>query len=165
MAETKTSTVPPSSHALLRTLAFGLFGYLAARRFTAIPLGLLGGAVLGAVAGFVLLGPMRWVLWLANPAVRKEHGYKGVGRAVGTGFAGLVPFALLAFLAEMSLGWDALSAFAIAGLMAGATGAGLEVSRLGGKPVLNLVLGAALGFGLALIWTFLMLLVQADALP
>ncbi|MCP4897236.1 MAG: hypothetical protein GY906_09730 [bacterium] len=160
MATGKKAVAPTSGHALLRMLAFAIFGYLAARRFFSDVELLSVGAVAGALAGVFLLSPLRWLLWLANTKVREEHGYSGIRRAVGAGFATIVPFALLALAAELSFGWDALTAFAMSGFMAASGAAGLEVSRLGGKPILNLVFGAIHGLGLVAVWTLFMIAVQ-----
>jgi len=160
MAKSSNPTTPTSGHALLRMLAFAAIGALAAPRFAEEPEAMVFGAIIGALAGVVLLAPLRWLLWLVNPEVRKEHGYSGVRKAVGAGFATFVPFAFLAVVAEIGLGWDALTAFAMAGLMTGAAAAGLEVARLGGHRILNLVIGAACGFGLSIVWTVIMVMVQ-----
>jgi hypothetical protein len=136
----------------------GLFAGLVTSDFITI----LGSCLAGAIAGIVLLIPLRLMLFAANPAVRKEHGYAGIRRAVGAGYVAFVPFALLATVAELLLGWDALTAFAIAGMMAGSGAAALEVARLGGKPIPSLLIGVLHGFGLSMIWTFLMLVVQTN---
>lgn len=160
MAESPNPTPPTSGHAVLRMLAFAAIGALAAPRFTPEPEAMVIGAALGAIAGVVLLGPLRWMLWLVNPAIRKEYGYSGVRRAVGAGFVTFVPFAALAVVAEVGLGWDALTAFAMTGFMTGAGAAGLEVARLGGHRILNLLIGVACGFGLSILWTVIMVGVQ-----
>ncbi len=160
---TELRSPPPSSgHAVLRLVAFAVFGVLAAGRFTDEPEGLVAGAAVGALAGIFLLSPLRWILWLANPSVRKTHDYGAVRRAVGAGFATIVPFAVLALVAESVLDWDALTAFALAGMMAGSGAAGIEVSRLGGRPAVNLLLGVAHGFGLVVVWTAFMVAVWAN---
>jgi len=160
MAKSSKTLSPASGHAMLRMLAFAAVGALMAPRFAEEPEAMVFGAVIGAIAGVVLLAPLRWLLWLVNAKVRKEHGYSGIRKAVGAGFATFVPFAFLAVVAEIGFGWDALTPFAMAGLMAGAGAAGLEVARLGGHRILNLVIGVACGFGLSIVWTMVMVMVQ-----
>lgn len=160
MAESPGSTPPSSGHAVLRMLAFAIIGALAARRFSPEPEAIVIGAAFGAIAGVLLLAPLRWLLWLANPAIRKEHGYSGVRKAVGAGFATFVPFAALASMAELGFAWDALTAFAMAGFITGAAAAGIEVARLGGHRMLNILIGMAFGFGLSILWTVIMVGVQ-----
>lgn len=160
MAPSANTSSPISGHALLRMLAFAAIGALMAPRFADEPEATVVGAVIGAIAGVFLLSPLRWLLWLVNPAVRKEHGYSGVRQAVGAGFATFVPFAFLAVVAEIGFGWDAVTAFAMAGLMTGASAAALEVARLGGHRIVNLVIGMACGFGLSIVWTVIMTMVQ-----
>jgi len=155
------TTPPTSGHGLLRLVAFAILGFLAARRFVSSDELLAVGAVLGGIAGVVLLSPLRWLLWIANTEVRKAHGYGGIRRAVGAGFATIVPFAVLAWVAEMALGWDALTAFSMAGFMTASGAAGVEVVRLGGRPILNLVLGVLSGLGLVMLWLVFMMAVQA----
>lgn len=164
----------PSGHVLLRTLAFALLGYLVwreldwawlrshgveewARDRDTLILRIEVDILLGIVVGIVILEPVRWLLWIANPDLGASLGYRGVRRAVGAGFANVLPFALLACAAEFhTWGWDASSAFATAGLMAGALGAGAEVSRLGGKLGPNLLLGGLLGLCLATLWMLIL---------
>jgi len=61
----------------------------------------------------------------------------------------------------MALGWDALTAFSMAGFMTASGAAGVEVVRLGGRPILNLVLGVLSGLGLVMLWLVFMMAVQA----
>jgi len=160
----ETPQVPSSGLGLLRLAAFAVFGALAARRVTSTPEGIVAGAVIGAVAGIVLLMPLRWLLWMLNTAVRKEHGYAGVRAAVGAGFAVIVPFAVLAVAAELVVGWDALSAIFLAAMMTGSGAAALEVSRIGGRPVLSLLVGTLCGAGLVALWTLFMVAVESHVL-
>ena len=44
--------------------------------------------------------------------------------------------------------------------MTGASAAALEVARLGGHRIVNLVIGMACGFGLSIVWTVIMTMVQ-----
>ena len=154
---------PPSSgYAVIRTLTWAVIGGLFAGLVTSDFDTILGSCLAGAIAGIVLLAPLRWLLYLANPGVRKEHGYAGIRKAVGAGFLTMVPFALLALVAEVLFGWDALTAFAMAGMMAGSGAAALEVARLGGRTIPNLLIGVVHGFALSMIWAFLLLVVQAN---
>jgi len=162
MSTDKRPEPPSSGYGLLRLLAWAMFGGLAARLITSDPDTILGACVVGAIAGVVLLTPLRLMLWVANPTVRKEHGWAGIRKAVGAGFVTIVPFALLALVAELLLGWNALTAFAMAGMAASSGAAAMEVARLGGKTIPNLLIGVFHGLGLSLVWTFLMLVVQAN---
>jgi len=153
---------PASGHAVIRTLAWAMIGGLFAGLVTSDFDTILGACLAGAIAGIVLLIPLRLMLYAANPAVRQEHGYAGIRKAAGAGYAAFVPFVLLAVVAELMLGWDALTAFTMAGMMAGSGAAALEVARLGGRTIPNLLIGVLHGFALSVIWTFLLLVVQTN---
>ena len=162
MNATRQPATPASGYVLLRTVAWALIGGLFASIVTSDFSTILGSCLAGAIAGILLLVPLRLMLYLANPGVRKEHGYAGIRRAVGAGYLVMVPFAVLALVAQLFFGWNALTSFAMAGMMAGSGAAGMEVSRLGGKPLRNVIIGVLHGFGLSMVWTFLMLVVQAN---
>ena len=162
MSTPEQPTPPATAHAVIRTLAWAVIGGLFAGLVTSELATILGACLAGAIAGIVLLIPLRLMLYAVNPEVRKEHGYAGVRRAVGAGFLAFVPFVLLGAVAELLLGWNALTAFAMAGMMAGSGAAALEVAQLGGKTIPNLLIGVIHGFGLSLIWTFLLLVVKTN---
>ncbi len=155
------ATLAPG-YVVLRTLAWAVIGGLFASMITSDFSTILGSCLAGAIAGILLLVPLRVMLYLANPNVRKEHGYAGIRRAVGAGYLVMVPFAVLALVAQLFFGWDALTSFAMAGMMAGSGAAGMEVSKLSGKPLRNVIIGVIHGFGLSMVWTVLMLVVQAN---
>ncbi len=132
---------------LLAPICYGLLAWLLARR---LPVGAMG-AVLVVLAGFVLglLATLflRAVLFVCNLGLRKQGGGKVRG-ATSEGTLVLLPFTVLAVLAEVFLGWNAVQAFASAGTMASAAAMGAAAMRQGGGRWAN-ALGPSLG-GMAL---------------
>lgn len=121
-------------------LAFALFGALIARRVNPNPQSWMGGAVVCAFLGTLAALALRMMLAAAAGPARREHGFRMVSRSAGQGMVLLVPFALLAALAELALGWSAVQAFAAAGLMGSAAAAAAATARLGAPPLRSAVL-------------------------
>jgi hypothetical protein len=111
------------------------------------PLGLL------AAAAFVAA---LWVLLaLVNGKVRREQGAGALAKAVSSGLLMLLPFTVLAALAEVALGWNAVQPFMTAGVMAAAGFASAEASRLGGSRIGNMVVTSLAGLALSSAWLIL----------
>ncbi len=114
----------------LSTVCFGVLGALVARHIgptaLVVALGVAGGLIFGKVLAMVLGG----IVWASNASVRSEPG--GVARALSDGVVVLIPFTILAALAELYLGWSAVQSFASAGIMASSAGVGAAAARSGG---------------------------------
>lgn len=108
----------------------------------------LGLAVLALLGLAVLAG----LLHMLNPEVAQTHGGVASLTAVASGMLMLIPFTVLALIAELALGWSAAQAFATAGIMTGAAGIGVEMGRLGPPKVANALLPTAWGGLFVAIW-------------
>ena len=111
-------------------LAFAAFGGLVGWRMGASPLscgvGLLVGAAFAFGATYLLVGAIH----LTHPGLGRDT----VQEAASNGLLLLLPFAVLALVAELLLGWNASKTFSSAGLMPACGAVGVEVSRRGGGP-------------------------------
>lgn len=121
-------------------LAFALFGALMARSISteleAIPVS----ALLAALGGWLAVGLLRWLL--AAAAAGEGRAKAVLGQAVRSAMGLLLPFALLAAMAQLFLGWQATQAFFAAGMMSGAASAATACMRLG-APGLRVVVIAS----------------------
>lgn len=143
------------AYALVAALCFLVLGGLTGRRVgpevLTIAAWAVGGAVLAA-AGLVAMGV---VLTLFGRAVRREHGRDALSYAVARGFLMLIPFTVLATLAELVLGWSAVQAFTSAGIMAAGAGVGIEFAKLGGGRLTGMVAPTAVAFLISAAWMLL----------
>ncbi|NPV58273.1 MAG: hypothetical protein HPY75_01265 [Actinobacteria bacterium] len=73
--------------------------------------------VVGLALAFSCLAGLAALLLAASPALRQGAGFGGAWDAVARGFLLLVPFALLALLADLAFGWSAATAFMQAAIM------------------------------------------------
>lgn len=136
----------------LRVLCFGALGALTARQVDSAPVVLLGGAVAGVLFQWIGLGVLALVLWGANPGTRSQYGPRGVGTAIARGFLLLFPFTVLALAAELALGWNAVQAFASAGIMSSGAATGAELGKLGGGRLRSVLLPTGWCFVLTSVW-------------
>ncbi len=121
-----------------------------------LPIAAFAGA--GAVVALLFLTLLGGLLFIANGAVRKKLGGGVLGSAAAKSSLLLVPFTLLALLAELYLGWNAVQPFLTAALMTAAGYAGSEAIRLGGGRLTNALATALAGFVLAGLWLALIAL-------
>jgi hypothetical protein len=128
---------------LAHGLALGLFGGLSGVHAPGGVGGALLGAVLATLGGLALIGLLKALLGAINRG--RVADTAGIAGAVDAAFVMLLPYALLAALAEGVFGWSAVQAFASAGLMSAAGLAGAGPIALGGRPLPNLLLAALLG--------------------
>lgn len=136
----------------LRAACFAVLGALTARQAGLDPLNLLGGALGGVAFQAVGLGVMVLLLWAFNPGARKQHGMGGMSSAVDRGFILLLPFTVLAALADLALGWNAVQAFASAGIMSSGAAVGAELGKLGGGRLRSMLLPTGWCFVLTMVW-------------
>ena len=136
----------------LRALCFGTLGALTARQVDNDPVVLLGGAVAGVLFQWIGLSLLALILWAANPGARHQYGSRGVGTAITRGFLLLFPFTALALAAELALGWNAVQAFASAGIMSSGAATGAELGKLGGGRLRSMLLPTGWCFVLTITW-------------
>jgi hypothetical protein len=127
---------------LTHGIAFGLFGGLSGAHAPGGLPGSLLGAVIATLGGLALVGVLKGVLGAVNRGRLADAAV--VTRSVDDAFLLLLPYALLAALAEGVFGWSAVQAFSAAGLMSAAGLAGGGAIAQGGRPLPNLLLPALL---------------------
>jgi hypothetical protein len=98
------------------------------------------GALAGLILGEASVWVLRALLQAGNVSVRTEHDVAVVRTAVDEGFLMLLPFAVLALVAELGLGWNSVQAFAAAGLLTAGGLAGSAMTAQGGSAFYNAVI-------------------------
>ena len=118
---------------LVGPVCFAIFGWLTATHLHFRMGQMVGYAVFGTLFGVASFCVLMLVLFTVNFKV----GLKGVWAAVAKGFFLMIPFAVLAVLAEMVLRWNAVQAFASVGLMSAGGAAGMELAKINGKQMVR----------------------------
>ena len=139
----------------VRVFSLAVLGGLTALRIEPSAGVVLLGALSGIIFGGIAIAVMRGLLSAGNPGLRATYGETVIDAAVAGGFLMLLPFAVLALLAELLLQWEAVQAFMATGLMTAAALTGSELSALGGRPIYNAVMPALLMAALAAGWMIL----------
>ncbi len=75
--------------------------------------------------------------------------------AVSTGMLFMIPFTILALLAQFILGWNAVMPFASAAIMTASATAGTEVMKKGAQGIKNVLIPSAIAFLLSTSWMML----------
>jgi hypothetical protein len=122
---------------LLVLVCINALGWLTARHLS-LPAPWAGGAGFG-LASLALLGMLllMGILHVLNPDLARRYGPLAALVPVASGMLLVVPFTVLALIAELVLHWSAAQAFATAGVMTGAAAIGMETSRLGSARMAN----------------------------
>ncbi len=112
-------------------LALAIFGALLGQAASADVQAMPAGALLAVLAGWPAAQLLRWILagWGGG------RDFRALNAAAGDALALLLPFALLAALAQWGLGWRAPLAFLVAALGTGAAAAAAATARLGAAPL------------------------------
>lgn len=152
MTEQLSAARLPRSYPLVRLVSFAGLGALTARHLSSEEMAPALGAGAAVVLGFVGLGALRVAASIFCPRVVQQHGYRGIKAATGAGFLMMFPFAALAAAAELHLGWNAVLAFAMAGIMTSGAAAGAELAKLGGGPVASAIVPTSLAFLFSVAW-------------
>jgi hypothetical protein len=129
-------------------LCFALFGLLTATHLPLKAGQMAGYALYGGVFALVSLLLFSLVLAVVNPGA----GMKRAFAAACSGFLMVIPFTVLAILAELVLRWNAVQAFASVGLMTAGGTAGMELAKSVGKQLLNAIIPAISAFFLTAAW-------------
>ncbi len=155
---------PPPAHVPSRMLsarvwaapaaAFAAFGGLVRWRVIHNAIGGGIGAIIGVIFGLLAVHLLVMILRLANSKTDRDR----ISRAAGTGLLLLLPFAALALVAELLLGWNASQAFASTALVAACGAAGAEVGRRGGAGLRSVLVPAVSAFLLSTAWVLLSVL-------
>lgn len=149
-----------TSYMVVAVLCFGVLGALTGRRLgpeAQVLAGFALGGIVFAWLGLVILGR---ALYVFNGRVRKRYGYVAVRNAMGNGFLMLMPFTVLAAVAELYLGWNAAQAFSAAGIMTGGATVGMELAKAGGGRLSSMALPSLGAFVLSGAWMLLTTMAQ-----
>ena len=141
-----------SASGSLRAVCLAVLGGLTATHVSEAPHILTAGAFAGVLVGTVGVTLLRWMLAAANPASRAGTGTGAIRAAIDKGFLMLLPFTVLAAVAELLLGWNAVQAFSCAALFTAAAAATSEMSTLGGGRLRNAVIATVVGTALSTAW-------------
>ncbi len=143
----------------MSAVAFAIFGALLASSVSADAAAIPIGALLAAAAGWLAVLLLRGLLAVMAVPAREADGARGLVAAMGDAGIVMLPFAVLAALAQLGLGWQVTQAFVVAALGAGAAAIGaVAVSRGAGKLLTAIVGGLwalAVGAGWMLAWSAL----------
>lgn len=136
----------------LAVACFGVLGALAA------PSESSGGyiaalAVAGAGIGLAVIALLGGGLQRLNPSVVSSRGAGAIAAAVGHGFALLVPFTVMAAIAQLGLEWNATVVFTSAGILTSGSAAGAEVARLGGRKLASVIVPVLIGMAAVTLWS------------
>lgn len=139
-------------------------------------LALLNGRDIKASAGFVsvyticmlafalsALAGLAGLVYACNPTARGNCRYPHLLDVFSRGFVYLSPFALLALLAELALGWNAAQVFTQAGIMTCGVIAGTEIVGLSGGRMAHIIAPVAGSFVFSFLWILLSAASQAAA--
>lgn len=89
-----------------------------------------------------------------NAALRQADG-QFAREAVKSGMLFMIPFTVLAVLAQFALGWNAVMPFASAAIMTAAATSGTEVMKRGAQGIKNVMLPSVLAFVFSTMWMIL----------
>ncbi len=138
-----------------RVVALAVFGGLSGQHLASSAGVIVASALVAVVGGGMVIAVMQHLLSAGNARLRADHGEAAVDRAVANGFVMLLPYAVLALLAELLFHWEAVQACMASGLMTAAALAASELSALGGRPIYNTVLPALFMTALSAAWMVL----------
>lgn len=108
--------------------------------------------VIGLALALSCLAGLAALLLAASPSLRQGAGFGGAWGAVARGFLLLVPFALLALLADLAFGWGAATAFMQAAIMTSGAAVGAELSRSSRQKMRLMLLPMAGAFAFSIAW-------------
>ncbi len=136
-------------------LCFIIFGILIPYTKTEIILTtLLLSISIALVIGFLVVNLLIMLLRSGNQALHEENN-QFAREAVGTGMLFMIPFTVLAVLAQLILGWNAVMPFASAAIMTAAATAGTEVMKKGARGVKNIMVPSLIAFIFSTGWMML----------
>ena len=145
---------------LIPYLIFLIFGLISADQSngTTTTRYLLG-AILALVVAWFMIKILTAVVNGANKELRQQEG-PGFGKVmVSRGLFFMIPFVILAILAQYVLGWNAGMAFASAAITTGAASTGMEAIKEGAKGAKNVIVPTIVGTIASTVWMLLITLI------
>lgn len=137
-------------------LCFGVFGLLVP--FTKPDFQVatfLLSVLLSLAVGLLAVKLLIMLFNMANPKLRKDATGHFAREAVGAGMLFMIPFTVLAVLAQLVLGWNAVMPFASAAIMTSAATAGTEIMKKGAQGIKNVIISSLVAFFLSTLWMML----------
>ncbi len=108
--------------------------------------------LLGLVLALACLAGLAGLVLAGNAPLRQSSGYMGAWDAVARGFLTVIPFTVLALLADLAFGWNAATAFIQAAIMTSGAAVGVEVMRRSGQKLTYIIVPMAGAFAFSIIW-------------
>lgn len=115
---------------------------------------LLLSIVLAAVIGILMVNLLVMILRSGNRGLDAENS-SFAHEAVGTGMLFMIPFTVLAILAQLLLSWNAVMPFASAAIMTASATAGTEVMKKGARGLKNILMPSIIAFVFSTGWMML----------
>lgn len=110
--------------------------------------------IIALVIGFIAINLLVMIFNGNNASLRQTN--VGFAReAVGTGMLFMIPFTVLAVLALVILGWNAIMPFAASAITTAAATAGSEVMKKGAQGIKNVMIPSVLAMVLSTVWMML----------
>ncbi len=106
---------------------------------------LVMGAAIALVVAWLVINLMVMLLNGANKELRKEKGPAFCKVMVSRGMFYMLPFVILAALAQYLLGWNAGMSFASAAIMTAGASTGMEAMKEGAQGVKNILIPTIVG--------------------
>jgi len=111
--------------------------------------------LLSLAVGLLMVNLLIMLFNMANPKLRLDAAAQFASKAVSAGMLFMIPFTVLAVLAQFLLGWNAVMPFASAAIMTSAATAGTEVMKEGAQGIKNVMIPSVLAFLLSTGWMLL----------
>ena len=108
--------------------------------------------LLGLALALVCLTGLTGLILASDAPLRRESGWPGALDALTRGFLTLVPFTLLALLAELLFSWGAAQAFTQAAIMTSGAAVGVEVMRRSGQKPKYMIAPMLGAFAFSILW-------------
>lgn len=108
--------------------------------------------VIGLALALACLAGLAGLLLVVSSSLRQGAGYGGAWDVVARGFLLLVPFTLLALLADLVFGWGAATAFIQAAIMTSGAAVGAELVRSSGQKLRLMFVPMAGAFAFSITW-------------
>ncbi len=137
-------------------LCFMVFGALipfSKPEFKVVTMGL--SVLLALIVGLLAVYLLIMLFEVGNPALRQSEKSQFAREAVAAGMLFVIPFTVLAVLAQLALGWNAVMPFASAAIMTAAATTGTEVMKRGAQGIKNMLLPSGLALVLSTGWMLL----------
>lgn len=117
---------------------------------TTVLVSMLAAALIAALAINLLV-----MLFNASNRALLEEDSQFAREAVGTGMLFMIPFTVLAVLAQFVMGWNGIMPFASAAIMTAAATAGTEVVKKGAQGMKNVMIPTLVALVLSTAWMLL----------